>query len=298
MVVKPARLRCRWLIPAFVLALFLVAAAQPGTPPPPADAPPEASTLHAVELVTVGFDVLTQSPIVLLREPKSGAIVPIWVGVAEARAIAWALDGYVPPRPMTHDLTVALIEALGAELVDVVVDDLKDNTFHGKLRLRVKGEDALRIIDTRPSDGLALALRTGATIHVADKILQEAWRYDFLPPDESRQVVHALGITVVKPTAARRKQFKLPARAGVVVTRVTGLAKERGLRPGDLIVQANHRTPSSPMEFFEAIRAVPAGRTVHITYLREGEERAIELPSDTPVPRPSDKPARRGTIRI
>lgn len=254
--------------------------------------------LRRVELATVGFDMITQAPIVLLREPQTGEVVPIWVGIGEARAISWALNGYQPPRPMTHDLTATLLKELSADLVDVIVDDLRNNTFHGKLKLRVKGESELRTIDTRPSDGLALALRLGAEIHVADRIFKETPKYDFLPPDESMQVVHALGITVVKPTDRHREQFGLPKRAGVVVTRVSGVAKERGVELGDFIVQVNNRTPTSPMEFFEAVRSVRPGHAVPITYVREGRERTVELPAEEVPTDPSELEPPAGTLKV
>ncbi len=303
--------RGQWIAVAawFSLAGFVVAwsaaAADPAdTQPAPSDESTNGSTsteglhLRRVELVTVGFDMVTQSPIVLLREPKTGDIVPIWVGLAEARAIDWALHGYVTRRPMTHDLTVTLLKELKAELVDVIVDEIKDNTFHGQLKLRVEGEKELRTIDTRPSDGLALALRTGATIHVADQIFKDIPKYDFLPPNEGGQVVHALGVTVVAPTEEHRRIYDLPDRSGVVVTQVSGVAEKRGLRPGDLIVQVNERTPTSPMEFFDALRLLGPSKAIRIVYLRDGKERRVKLPA---VPRTVDptkiKPAP-GTIKI
>ena len=254
--------------------------------------------LHRVEVATVGFDMVTQSPIVLLREPETGDVVPIWVGLAEARAIAWALNGYVAPRPMTHDLTVALLKEMKAELVDVIVDELKDNTFHGKLKLRIEGEKELRTVDTRPSDGLALALRTGATIHVADQIFKDTPKYDFLPPNEGRQVVHALGVTVVTPTDEHRRTYDLPDRSGVVVTQVSGVAEKRGLRPGDLIVQVNERTPTSPMEFFDAIRLVGPGKAIRIVYLRDGKKRRVKLPAVPPTVDPAKIKPAPGTIKV
>ncbi len=270
-----------------------VAGADQGDAPPGPPTEPKRLTdaqlptaVHAVELATVGFDTLTKAPIVLLREPEAGTVVPIWVGMAEARAIAWALDGFKPPRPMTHDLMAALIKELDAELVDVVVDDLVDHTYHGKLKLRVADEKELRIVDTRPSDALALALRTGATIHVADKILEQTPKFDFLPPDESKQIVHALGLTVIKPTAEHRREYKLPDRTGVLVMKATGTARERGLRRGDLIVRVNDQTPKSPMMFFDVVSKVRAGSDVRLEYLREGKERDVRLPADVPAPEP------------
>jgi bifunctional DNase/RNase len=269
----------------------------------PADKPPapeiavDGEGLHEVELVTVGFDMHAQAPIVLLREPKNGKVVPIWVGTGEARAIAWALTGFTPKRPMTHDLMTSLLGELDATLEAVIVDDLKDHTYHGKLKIRVGDEKKLRIVDTRPSDGLALALRTGASIHVADKILEATPEYDFIPPNESQQVVHAVGLTVVKPTEAHKKEFNLPDGAdGVLVTHVSGVARERGMQRGDFILQVNERTLTSPMEFFEVLSRIKPGNGARIRYLRDGKEFRVKLPTDAPAGRPA--PPQPGTVRI
>ena len=122
-----------------------------------------------VELSTVGLDGRTGTPIVVLREPVSGGVLPIWVGVMEAQAIALALHGVVTPRPMTHDLMASLIAELRAEVDEVVVTDLRNNTYFGMVRLKVAGERKIRDIDSRPSDALALAVRTGAPIRVVKR---------------------------------------------------------------------------------------------------------------------------------
>ena len=150
-----------------------------------------------VELSTIGVDGRTGTPIVVLRDPQSGSVLPIWIGPAEAQAIALVLHGVVPPRPMTHDLMASLIAELRAEVEEVVVTDLRNNTYFGMVRLRVAGEKKIREVDSRPSDALALALRTGAPIRVARKVLAAAPEFDFIAPEGPNQVVQALGMTVV-----------------------------------------------------------------------------------------------------
>ncbi len=162
-----------------------------------------------VELSTVGLDGRTGTPIVVLREPVSGGVLPIWVGVMEAQAIALALHGVVTPRPMTHDLMASLIAELRAEVDEVVVTDLRNNTYFGMVRLKVAGERKIRDVDSRPSDALALAVRTGAPIRVVKKILAIAPEFEFIAPDGPNQVVQAMGMTVVLATPSLRRQFKL-----------------------------------------------------------------------------------------
>lgn len=245
-----------------------------------------------VELSTVGLDGRTGSPIVVLRDPESGSVLPIWVGSAEAQAIALVLHGVIPPRPMTHDLMASLISELRAEVEEVVVTDLRDNTYFGIVRLRVAGEKKTRDVDSRPSDALALALRTGAPIRVARRILAMAPEFDFIAPQGPNQVVQALGMTVVVATLSLRQEFRLANQRGAVVTSAFGLAREKGVRRGDLIIEVNGKAIEEPAAFFEAVRATPPRAPVRITYWRAGDTRTIELPADVP---PS-KPGRRGRL--
>ena len=245
-----------------------------------------------VELSTIGLDGRTGSPIVVLRDPETGIVVPIWIGPAEAQAIALSLHGVLTSRPMTHDLMASLIAELRADVEEVVVTDLRNNTYFGIVRLRVKGDNKTRDVDSRPSDALALALRTGAPIRVARKILAGVPEFDFIAPEGPNQVVQALGMTVVVATPALRKEFRLADQRGVVVTSAFGAARDKGIRRGDLITEINGKAIEQPSAFFEAVRATPKKGLIRITYWRDGKTRTVELPADTP---PS-KPGRRGRI--
>lgn len=259
-------------------------------PPPPesAGSPLEGDLLPA-ELSTIGWDALSNSPVVLLRELDSGQVLPIWIGLAEARAIGLALHGVEPPRPMTHDLMVNLLSNLDARLEEVLVSELRGETYYALLKLWVAGEEAPRWIDARPSDGLALALRTGARIRIAAKLLDELPDYQFLAPDSSEQVVRALGLTVAAVNDELREEFSLPDRAGIVVVAASGEAERRGLRRGDLIVGINGQSPSEPLDLLEAISADPDAETLRITYWRDGEETTVELLLESPDPSSSER---------
>jgi uncharacterized protein len=198
----------------------------------------------------------------------------------------------VPPRPMTHDLMASLIAELRAEVEEVIVTDLRNNTYFGIVRLRVKGESKPRDVDSRPSDALALALRTGAPIRVAKKIFAGVPEFDFIAPEGPNQVVQALGMTVVVATSALRKEFKLGEQRGVVVTSAFGAARDKGIRRGDLITEVNGKAIEQPTAFFDAVRATPRKGVVRVTYWRDRKTHTVELPADAP---PS-KPGRRGRI--
>ena len=262
-----------------------ICAAEPEKPAP--DAAPaeaiEADAEHEMELVTVGLDMVTRSPIVLLREAKGSRRLPVWVGLLEAQGILRALQDVQMPRPMTHDLMATLLSELGAELERVTIDELRDGTYHGKLVVRVRGEEKPRIIDTRPSDGIALALRTGSPVFVVEQVLRQTPDILFVPLEAGEQVVSTLGITVIRPAAEHREQFQLPDTDGVLVIEALGEAHRRGLRRGDLIIQVDDQKPATPMDFFEAIQAAP-GKAVQIRYLRGGKELKLELPTELPMP--------------
>jgi len=116
----------------------------------------------------VRVEMPTNQPIVLLREVTGERYLPIWIGAVEATAIAFAQQGVVPPRPLTHDLMKDLLEALGQELTEVQITDMKDGVFYANLVLGSGVE-----VGARPSDSIALALRTGSRIMCAEEVLDE-----------------------------------------------------------------------------------------------------------------------------
>lgn len=246
---------------------------------PPSLAPPEGDLLTA-ELSTVGWDAITGGPVVLLRALDSGRVLPIWIGVAEARAIIQALYGIEAPRPQTHDLMASLLRHLGATLEEVVVTELSEGTYYGLLKLRTESGET-RWVDTRPSDGLALALRAGARIRVAAAILDDETDIQFLAPETSEQVVRVLGLTVRSATPELREEFGLPDREGLVVIAVSGEAERRGLRRGDLIVDVDGQTPKQPLDLLDAIRDAAEG-ILSLTYWRDGKEKSVELEIQVP----------------
>ncbi len=248
---------------------------------PEAEAGPVADLLSA-ELTTVGWDELSGSPVVLLRELDSGQVLPIWIGLAEARAISRELHGIELQRPMTHDLMASLLGHLDAELEEVVVHDLREGTYYGLLKVRLEGQAEPRWIDTRPSDGLALALRTDAEIRIARKLIDDLPDYRFLAPDTPEQVVRALGLTVVAADEAWREELSLPDRPGLVVIAAGGEADRRGMRRGDLIVAIDGRPAREPLDLLTAIADAPAGETLALTYWRDGAEISVELDLATP----------------
>lgn len=125
-----------------------------------------------MELIGVRVEVPANTPMVLLRESEGRhRLVPIYIGTPEATSIHYALEGIVPPRPLTHDLFLETLAALGTRLDKVVVTEMRDHTFFAELHLETP--DGPRIISSRPSDAIALAVRCDAPLYAADELVDE-----------------------------------------------------------------------------------------------------------------------------
>jgi len=131
-----------------------------------------------VEMTIKGLmvDPVTNVPIILLRDESGQKVLPIWVGIFEANAIALQIENVTPPRPMTHDLLRHVITDLKAAVQKIVVCDLKDNTFYALIYLEVAGGAVA--VDARPSDAIALALRARCPIFVEDFVIELAEHRD------------------------------------------------------------------------------------------------------------------------
>ncbi|WP_203335437.1 bifunctional nuclease family protein [Nocardioides limicola] len=125
--------------------------------------------MREVDVMGVRVEMPSNQPIVLLREVAGDRYLPIWIGAVEATAIAFAQQGVVPPRPLTHDLMKSLLDATGDGLAEVRIVEMKDGIFFATLVLRSGAE-----ISARPSDSIALALRTGTKIVCAEDVLDTA----------------------------------------------------------------------------------------------------------------------------
>jgi uncharacterized protein len=137
--------------------------------------------MRQVDVVGVRVEMPSNQPIVLLREAEGERYLPIWIGAVEATAIAFAQQGVVPARPLTHDLFRDVLTALERTLTEVRITELTDGVFYALLVF-----DGGLEVSSRPSDAIALALRTGTTIFAADEVLEEA---GIAVPDEQEDEV-------------------------------------------------------------------------------------------------------------
>jgi bifunctional DNase/RNase len=129
-------------------------------------------SLQEMVIYGVSFDMVGKQPIVLLKTVDSNKFLPIWIGHPEAAAILMKLQGASTPRPMTHDLLVDVLGELEVKCAQVAVTELRDNTFFATITLSVNGREVE--IDSRPSDALALAVRSGAPIFAAEEVIAES----------------------------------------------------------------------------------------------------------------------------
>ncbi len=141
-----------------------------------------------IEMTIKGLmvDPITNMPIIILRDTDGQKVLPIWVGIFEANAIALQIENITTPRPMTHDLLRNVINDLKATVQKIVVCDLKENTFFALVYLGVNGDTVA--VDARPSDAIALALRARAPIFVEESVIENAKTVDFTSekPDADR----------------------------------------------------------------------------------------------------------------
>ena len=128
--------------------------------------------LKEMKLSGLVIDPLTNTPIIILKDLDDKEALPIWIGLLEASAIAVEMEKIHIPRPMTHDLVKNILNCLSAKVSKVEVTDLKDNTFYALIHLMMNGKTFK--VDARPSDAIAVALRTNAPIYVDEKVIEES----------------------------------------------------------------------------------------------------------------------------
>ena len=151
----------------FVLVALVGAAVADERPAPGEDGLVELSVRELV------FDRASGAPVMLLEgRGRKDVLIPIWIGLCEARAIELARSGAVAPRPLTYDMVAAFVHTTGASVERVVIVDLRDGVYYAEIHLGMAGSK--RVIDARPSDAVALAVRLGAPIYAVEQVIEKA----------------------------------------------------------------------------------------------------------------------------
>lgn len=141
--------------------------------------------LTEMKVTGLTIDPFTNMPIIILKDLAEKTALPIWVGLIEASSIATELENIQLARPMTHDLFKNVLDEVELNLTKVEVNDLSDNTFYAKIFLRL-GEKEI-VMDSRPSDAIAMALRTKAPIFVDDKVIEKSRRIDLAETEDDEE---------------------------------------------------------------------------------------------------------------
>jgi len=143
--------------------------------------------------------MMTES-IIFLEEINGNRLLPIWIGTVEGQAIAIRFSGIVLPRPLTHDLTLSIIKTLGFTVEKIIITDLKENTFYASIY--VKNGGAVHIIDSRPSDALAIAVRAGCSIFICSRIVTPSFVTTISPKESTNILSIPFGPKVVLTVSA------------------------------------------------------------------------------------------------
>ncbi len=229
-----------------------------------------------VEVVvrSVGYDNATHAPVVLLQDQDRKVALPIWIGPAEAQAIAMQMQGVNPPRPMTHDLIKTILEQTGVEFQKVVIQELKDSTYFASIWLHTSRQDLQ--IDSRPSDAIALAIRFHRPIFVATALLQGTTTIDLQHEAPADSVQKISGVTVQNLTDEMAEYFSLPPGQGVIVADVEDDA-HAGLLRGDVILEIDGEVVSGVGDFSNKLRALKAGASVQLSVQRGSKRVPVQF---------------------
>ena len=234
--------------------------------------------LIKVEVKAVTQDPVSGAPIILLEDKEGEQMLPIWIGFNEARSIMTELEGIPQRRPMTHDLLKTVIHDLQAKVKSVVITDLKDNTFYANIIIERAGSDLT--IDSRPSDAIALALRTKSPIFLEPIVLSNAQTIDVSSSYIQERVKEKYGFSFQDLTPSLSEYFKAVDANGVLVSdiQVGSLAESAGLKQGDIILRLNKNLVKNSAELSKAFQKLKEGELIQIDVTRSGNIVSLNLP--------------------
>lgn len=234
------------------------------------------AVLVETKVKTVTLDPFTQSPVVVLETLTDKKLLPIWIDVPEARAIAMELEQVKAPRPLTHDLIRNMLQLLGAQLQYAAVTELRNDTYIAVLSLSVKGQKVE--LDCRPSDAIAVALRMKAPIFATAQVLAKSKP---LPAESGRAGLAQtkLGIQAQDLTAELAKLLDSEHQSGVLVASVESgsIAMSAGIERGDIITQANDTTIQSADDLESVVQAVKAPAQLKLDIIKKGKPTTVVI---------------------
>ena len=227
------------------------------------------------KIKTLMLDPNTQSPVVILESVVDKRLLPIWIDITEARAIALEIEKVKTPRPLTHDLLRNILDRLGATLERAVITELRNSTYYALLYLRLKGQELQ--IDARPSDAMALALKMNAPVFVASQVFAKSKAVP--EPKRGAETQLKLGVHAQDLTPELAALFDAGVNSGVVVTTVEegSPAAMAGIQRGDIIIKANDSSIKSTSDLEELIRTTQAPAKIKLELMKRGKPVTVQL---------------------
>lgn len=231
------------------------------------------------KIKTLMLDPNSQTPVVVLEAVSDKRLLPIWIDVPEARAIALELEHVTTPRPLTHDLIRNILQGLGATLQRITITDIRNNTYFALLTVRHKGQDFQ--IDSRPSDAIAVALRMKAPIYASAQVFAKSKQ---IPHDaRAERLWKRLGLHGQDLTAELASLLDIQVQKGVLVADVVpgSAAATAGIQRGDIITKANEKTIQSVNELDSILQNLKPSEQIKLEVIKKGKPTVIliDLPS-------------------
>jgi hypothetical protein len=228
-----------------------------------------------VKVKTLVVDPVSRAPVVVLETVADKRLVPIWIDIPEARAIALELEQVAVPRPLTHDLMRNILQGLGATLRDATITDIRNSTYFAVLSLHFQGREVT--IDARPSDAVALALRMKAPIYASAQVLAKSKSMPALGT-ANPEAQKKLGIVAQDLTPEIAALLDVQASSGVLIADVaqSSPAMMAGMARGDVITRADDQPIHSAADLEAFIKSKKEGR-VSFAVIRKGKPTILEI---------------------
>ena len=229
-----------------------------------------------VEVATVDIDRDSGAPFVLLEDRAGKRALQIGIGETEARSILMEMHGIVPPRPFTSDLLRTLLQRTGNHVDRIVISDLRKETYYANIYL----DRGRYLIDSRPSDAIALALGTNAPIYVAARLLEAQPAAGQGAPTHGPELTRALGLTVQEISAEIADYFQVAPGSGLLVADVSPQAAKAGVARGDLLLKVGNADVRSLADLNRQLASLKEG-SVLLTVRRGATEHLVTVPVGT-----------------
>jgi hypothetical protein len=231
---------------------------------------------NAVEtkIKTMILDPRTDTPVLVLETVADKQLVPIWIDIPEAKAIALELKHVAVPRPLTHDLIRNILDGVGATLQRVTITDIRDNTYFAVLTIRLHGQEFR--IDSRPSDAIAVALRMKAPTYVSAKVLKQSKEVP-AAGDPNRRLRKKLGIQAQDLTLELAALLDIQFQPGVLVAEVAAgsRAETLGIRPGDVITKINEKPIQTVSQLEAFLEALDLPGQIKLEIIKKGKPTTV-----------------------